>query len=360
MDDKTIDATRDDVRDYYGKVLESKDDLKTSACCPIDAVPEWTRALIANIDEEILGRFYGCGSPIPLGMEGATVLDLGCGTGHDCFILSQMVGPEGRVIGVDMTEEQLAIAKAGIGPHMARFGFKTPNVTFHQSFIEDLKGIGIADNSVDAVVSNCVINLSADKESVFREIFRVLKPGGELFFSDIFASRRVPKVLQEDKVLLGECLGGAMYVEDFRRMLRRVGCLDYRVCAQGQVALEDPALKRKAGMIDFYSMTIRTFKADFEDICENYGHMARYLGTIEQSPQGFDLDDHHHFATGLPVPICGNTARMLAESRLAPHFDVNGDFTTHYGPFDCAPASAGSAANPANGPANGSVSGACC
>ncbi len=337
MDDKTIGDIRDDVRDYYGQVLKSKDDLKTSACCPVDAIPDWMGALIANIDSEILGRSYGCGSPIALATVGATMLDLGCGTGRDCFILSQMVGPEGRVIGVDMTEEQLAIARAGVAPHMARFGFPTPNVTFHQSFIEDLKGIGIADNSVDVVVSNCVINLSADKESVFREIFRILKPGGELFFSDIFANRRVPKELKEDKLLLGECLGGAMYIEDFRRMLRRVGCLDFRVAARGPITLEDPEVIRRVGMIDFHSMTIRTFKCDFEDICENYGHVARYLGTIEQSPHGFDLDDHHHFATGLPVPICGTTVRMLTESRLASHFAVSGDFNTHYGPFDCAP-----------------------
>ncbi|MCZ6848819.1 MAG: methyltransferase type 11, partial [Alphaproteobacteria bacterium] len=96
MDDKTIGDIRDDVRDYYGQVLKSTDDLKTSACCPVDAIPDWMRALIANIDPEILDRSYGCGSPIALATVGATMLDLGCGTGRDCFILSQMVGPEGR------------------------------------------------------------------------------------------------------------------------------------------------------------------------------------------------------------------------------------------------------------------------
>jgi arsenite methyltransferase len=350
MDDHSNATLRDDVRDYYGRVLDNLSDLKTSACCPVDSMPVWVRPLVGNIDAEILDRFYGCGSPLPMAAEGRTVLDLGCGTGRDCYILSQMVGPDGQVIGVDMTEEQLDVARRHLDGQMQRFGYARPNVAFHHSFIEDLGTAGIADNSVDVVVSNCVINLSPEKERVFREIFRVLKPGGELLFSDVFAGRRVPEAVRADKVLVGECLGGAMYIEDFRRMLRRLGCVDYRVVSRGPIVLDDPDVQRKAGMIDFHSVTVRTFKIDFEDICENYGHVARYRGTIPTAPHGFDLDDHHHFATGLPVPVCGNTARMLMDTRLAAHFDVQGDFSTHYGPFDCGPLGApGAAGTPAEG-----------
>ena len=95
-------------------------------------------------------------------------------------------------------------------------------------------------------------------------------------------------------------------------------------------------------MIDFYSMTVRTFKVELEDICENYGHVVYYRGTIPESPHSFILDDHHEFRTGLPVPVCGNTANMLAQTRFADHFRVEGDFSTHYGPFNCAPAPSGS------------------
>lgn len=329
--------TLKDVQDYYGKVLQTKDDLKTSACCPLEAPPPRVQALLKNVHELVQAKFYGCGSPLPLAAEGCTVLDLGCGTGRDAFILSQIVGQKGRVIGVDMTDEQLSVANQYVGWHMDKFGYKKPNVEFVKGYIEDLKTAGIEDNSVDIVISNCVINLSPDKEKVFSEIYRVLKPGGELYFSDVFAGRRIPKPLQSDKILLGECLGGAMYTEDFRRIMTRIGIADTRTLSKRQITLDDADVQQKAGMIDFYSMTVRAFKVDLEDICENYGHVAYYKGTIPESPHSFVLDDHHEFKTGMPMPVCGNTANMLSQTRFKDHFRVEGDFSTHYGVFDCAP-----------------------
>lgn len=333
---KTNTVTKN-VQEYYGEVLKTKEDLKTSACCPIDAIPVHLRPLMTKVHEEVQKKFYGCGSPIPHALEGRTVLDLGCGTGRDVYTASQLVGEKGHVIGVDMTENQLAVARKYIGYHMDKFGFTKPNVTFHKGYIEDLKSLGIEDNSVDVVTSNCVINLSPNKEEVFKEIFRVLKPGGELYFSDVFTGRRVPEDLTYDPVLLGECLGGAMYIEDFRRMLRNISCFDYRIVTKGAIALNDVEVQRKAGMIDFCSMTVRTFKCDFEDICEDYGHVAYYKGTITDSPHAFVLDDHHVFKKGQPVPVCGNTAKMLSETHYGKHFRVEGDFSTHYGAFDCLP-----------------------
>ncbi|MGH1374719.1 MAG: methyltransferase domain-containing protein [Alphaproteobacteria bacterium] len=327
--------TIDDVKEYYGQTLETNEDLKTSACCPLEAPPKHVRDLLANVHEKVQEKFYGCGSPVPLAVQGRTVLDLGCGSGRDAYILSQAVGENGKVIGVDMTDEQLLVARQYLGWHMDKYGYETPNVEFVQAYIEDLKTAGIADNSVDVVISNCVINLSPNKEQVFKEIYRVLKPGGELFFSDVFAGRRIPEALQKDKILLGECLGGALYIEDFRRMLQNIGLLDYRVLSGRPLTLDDPEVQVKAGMIDFYSMTVRAFKVDLEDICENYGHVAYYKGTLPECPHSFVLDNHHEFKTGLPVPVCGNTANMLLQSRFADHFRVEGDFSTHYGVFDC-------------------------
>jgi arsenite methyltransferase len=346
-----IQAIQQNVQEYYSEVLKTNVDLKTSACCPIDSMPAHLRPYLQKVHGEVQEKFYGCGSPIPPALEGMTVLDLGCGTGRDVYLLSQLVGEKGKVIGVDMTPSQLAIAQQYIGYHMNAFGYEQPNVTFHHGYIEDLRPLSIADASVDVVVSNCVINLSADKRSVFQEIFRVLKPGGELYFSDIFTGRRVPEHLRQDAELLGECLSGAMYIEDFRRLLREIGCLDYRMMSKGRIALNDPAVEHKVGMIDFYSITVRAFKCDFEDICEDYGHIATYKGTIAEAPHAFRLDDHHLFKTGKPMLVCGNTTKMLAETRFAPHFSIQGGFSTHYGPFDCAPAwEEGTAAN----------SGACC
>jgi len=245
------------------------------------------------------------------------------------------VGEKGSVIGVDMTDEQLSVARKHVGYHMDKFGYEAPNVEFRKSVIEDLQAAGIEDESVDVVVSNCVINLSIDKDKVFREIFRVLKPGGELYFSDVFASRRVPIHLMEDKDVVGECLGGAMYVEDFRRLLIDVGCPDYRVVSSGPIAVEDPDIYEKVGMIDFYSMTVRAFKCDLEDRCEDYGHVAYYKGTVPGNLHEFVLDDHHVFKKGMPVKVCSNTANMISGSRYGGHFRVEGNLDTHYGLFDC-------------------------
>lgn len=328
--------SKTDIQDYYGKVLKSSKDLKTSACCTNEAIPEKHKKVLAKIHDEVLSKFYGCGSPLPDALEGKTVLDLGCGTGRDVYLLSALVGSSGKVIGVDMTNEQLDTAKAHINYHIEVFGYKEPNVDFRFGYIEDLKTVGLEDNSVDVVVSNCVINLSPDKETVFSEIFRVLKPGGELYFSDVFADRRIPAHLFDDPVLLGECLSGAMYTEDFRRMLIRLGCPDYRVVSQSPIEIEDQQIAEKIGMINFTSKTIRAFKLDsLEDQCEDFGQTATYLGNIAGLPHRFSLDDHHLFQTGKPELICGNTAAMLKETRFKEHFKITGDRSLHFGLFDC-------------------------
>lgn len=348
MDDTRLPTTTDQIKDYYGRVLKSSADLKTSACCLAESLPPHVAAVLADVHPEVKERFYGCGSPIPAALDGITVLDLGCGSGRDCYVLSKLVGPTGRVIGLDMTDEQLWVARRHQPYHAQKFGWA--NTDFRQGYIEDLAAAGIADASVDLVISNCVLNLSPDKPRVFREIFRVLKPGGELYFSDVFADRRIPKPLTEDPVLLGECLGGALYVEDFRRVIADAGCRDARVISRSPLALNNPKIEAKAGFIKFQSMTLRAFKLPLEDRCEDFGQVAHYLGTLPQHPHAFDLDDHHHFETGRPMLVCGNTADMISASRYAKHFRVTGDQSTHFGLFDCGPAPM----------AKAPASGACC
>lgn len=337
----------DTVRDYYGKVLKSSADLQTSACCLASAMPPQLAAIVAEIHPEVRDRFYGCGSPMPPALEDITVLDLGCGSGRDCYVLSKMVGPQGFVIGVDMTAEQLDVARRHQDWHADKFGYG--NVEFREGYIEDLQAAGIADASVDLVISNCVLNLSPDKLRVFREIFRVLKPGGELYFSDVFADRRVPQPLAQDPVLLGECLGGALYVEDFRRLMAQAGFLDVRTVSSSRLTLDNPEIERKAGMIGFYSNTIRAFKLTHEDRCEDFGQVAYYLGTLPGHPHEFALDDHHLFRNGQPLPVCGNTADMVSATRYAPHFRVVGDQSVHYGLFGCAAVAAVPAAQTKTG-----------
>jgi arsenite methyltransferase len=327
------------IKDYYGKILGSKNDLQTNACCSPDTLPPYLSVIMEQINPEIIEKFYGCGSPIPPALEGCSVLDLGCGTGRDVYMLSALVGQIGRVIGVDMTDEQLMVARKHLDFQTRKFGFSHPNVEFKQGYFEYLHEMDLHDNSMDVVISNCAINLSPDKSAVFAEIFRVLKPGGELYFSDIFAGCRMPGQLHADPVLLGECLSGAMYIEDFRRLLQDQGCLDYRVVSKRRVTVDNPVIEAKLGLVDFYSMTVRAFKLDIlEDICEDYGQVATYLGTIPECPHQFGLDDHHLFKTGKPLLVCGNTAAMVEETRFGKHFNVTGDRRTHFGPFPCGPA----------------------
>lgn len=354
---KTLSSKHKQLKEYYGRILGGAHDLKTNTCrCNEESMPSEIQAILKEIDREIADRFYGCGSPIPPLLDGCTVLDLGCGTGRDVYIASKLVGENGYVIGVDMTDEQLEVGRSRVESMTKKFGYRRPNVDFRKGYIEDLNTLGIENESIDVVISNCAINLSPTKSEVFKEIFRVLKQGGELYFSDIFAGRRVPEHLSDDPVLHGECLGGAMYLEDFRRLLNKLGCPDYRTLTKIRVALDNPEIEKKIGMVDFYSLTVRAFKLDdLEDICEDYGQIAVYKGTITGHPHYFDLDDHHRFISNKPMLVCGNTASMLQHTRLREHFGVHGDRAIHYGPFDCAPA-----AKKSEIPDDGCSGGVCC
>jgi arsenite methyltransferase len=198
----------DIVQDYYGRQLQSTNDLKTSACCDISAIPEWLKPLLSKIHPDVLSRYYGCGLVCPPLLQGCRVLDLGCGSGRDVYALAQLVGPTGSVVGVDMTDEQLAIAEKHRTHHAEVFGFD--NVQFMQGYIERLEDLNLEPGSFDVIVSNCVVNLSPDKDAVMRGVHRLLKPGGEFFFSDVYADRRVPAAVRNDPVLYGECLGGCL------------------------------------------------------------------------------------------------------------------------------------------------------
>lgn len=248
------------VQDYYGRVLKSKEDLQTSACCTSDAMPADLRPLLMNVHDDIRARFYGCGTPIPPEIKGAHILDLGCGTGQDVYMLSQIVGEQGFVTGIDMTEEQLSLARKYIGWHMDRFGYSAPNVAFKTGFIEDLAAAEIEDETIDIVISNCVINLSPDKESVFREVFRTLKPGGEIYFSDVFASKVIDPDLMNDPLLLGECLSGAMHKDGFENFVRNIGFDNLETVKSEPLTIDNNDIRKKLANIDFESITYRVFK----------------------------------------------------------------------------------------------------
>ena len=344
--------THDQVRTYYGQTLQSSDDLKTSACCSDEAVPEHHKPILGLLPDEVLARFYGCGSPIPPALDGCTVLDLGCGTGRDAFVAAALAGPEGRVIGVDMTPEQIEVAQRHREAVADALGHDAPTTDFRLGVIEDLGAVGIEDASVDVVISNCVLNLAPDKAAAFREITRVLRTGGELYVSDVFVDRRLPDEIRQDPVLVGECLGGALYTEDFRRLMADLGWADVRTVAESPIEVEDPALADRLGTARFVSRTIRAFKLPqlIEDRCEDYGQVAIYRGGVEGQRHAFRLDDHHLFERDRPMLVCGNSAAMVQDTRYGRFFEVLGDRSTHFGLFDCAPAPAAGDAEAACGP----------
>lgn len=327
--------TKNLVREYYGKVLSSSDDLKTSACCtPGAAMPTGLREALANVHEEVRAKYYGCGFVAPQHLEGARVLDLGSGSGQDVYVLAQMVGPKGKVVGVDMTAEQLAVARKHQDWHTQRFGHCCSNVQFVEGYIEELDKLGLEPASFDVIVSNCVINLSPDKAAVLAGARSLLKPGGEMYFADVYADRRLPVGLKDDPVLLGECLGGALYWGDFLDVAQRAGFGDARLVTARTLSVDDPEQAKKLGAARFYSATYRLFNIDgLEPRCEDYGQAVIYKGGIPGHEDVFELDTHHRIEKGKVFPVCGNTYRMLMQTRFAPFFTAIGDFSTHYGIF---------------------------
>jgi arsenite methyltransferase len=322
------------VQQYYGEVLTSSLDLQTNACRTDARLPAYVKPILAQVHDEVLARYYGCGLVLPEALEGLTVLDLGCGAGRDVFVLSKLVGEHGRVVGVDMTEEQLAVARRHEDYHREAFGYANSNVRFLQGYIERLSDLELADASVDVIVSNCVLNLAPDKARVLQEAWRVLKPGGEIYFSDVYTDRRVPESLACDPVLYGECLGGALYWNDFLQLSRAQGFRDPRLVEDRRITMDDAELSVRTGSIRFYSATYRLFKLDnLEPACEDYGQAVVYRGTIPHHHHAFVLDKHHRVETGKFFPACGNTWRMLRDTRFAAHFDFHGNFDRHYGIF---------------------------
>ena len=321
------------VQDYYGKQLQNSADLKTDACCDISQVPGWLKPLLSNIHPEVSSRYYGCGLVCPAQLEGCRILDLGSGSGRDVYALAQLVGPSGEVVGVDMTDEQLAIAEQYRSHHAETFGYD--NVRFLKGYIEKLDELPLEEGSFDVVVSNCVINLSPDKDAVLAGVKRLLKPGGEFYFSDVYADRRVPAEVRNDPVLYGECLGGALYWNDFLSLSKRQGFADPRLIEDRPLEVTDTVLAASTGTIGFYSATYRLFKLDeLEPDCEDHGQAVIYQGTIADHPEGFVLDKHHTIEAGRVFPVCGNTWRMLHDTRFAGHFEFIGDFSRHYGLFE--------------------------
>ncbi len=325
---------REEVQRYYGETLSSTEDLKTSACCTVVQPADYVKAALAKIHDEVMARYYGCGLALPEALAGSSVLDLGCGAGRDVYLLSQLVGENGRVVGVDMTPAQLAVAREYEEHHREAFGFSKSNVEFLEGNIEQLDDLPLESGSFDAIISNCVINLALDKAAVLNSAFRLLNEGGELYFADVYADRRIPAELVNDPVLYGECLSGALYWRDFLKLARAAGFAEPVLVESHAIEVEDSELAAKTGDIRFCSATYRLLKvSNCDGSAEDYGQRAIYRGGLAEFPEVLDFASGLAFRKGEETAVSGDIATFLQESVLSRYFDVIGDDQRHFGPF---------------------------
>jgi arsenite methyltransferase len=314
---------------------------EASLCCPTRYDP----ALLRAIPDEVLTRDYGCGDPSKYLRLGEAVLDLGSGSGKVCFIASQVVGPEGRVVGVDMNDEMLALARRNAPEVARRVGHA--NVSFVKGRIQDLaldveeldralcaspvrstadlarldaetarlrrERPLVADGSVDVAVSSCVLNLvrPEDKRQLFSEIFRVLRRGGRAVISDIVSDEDVPERLQRDPELWSGCVSGALREDVFLAAFEEAGFYGVTLAERGA----EPW--RTVEGIEFRSATVVAYKGK-EGPCLDQKHAVVYRGPFREAID----DDGHVFRRGVRTAVCEKTFRIFSGEPYRTHVEL--------------------------------------
>ncbi len=331
-------TTETSVRERYSNAAKA---AEAALCCPVDYDPKYLKVIPA----EVIERDYGCGDPSRWVQPGETVLDLGSGTGKICFIASQVVGPTGRVIGVDMTDDMLAVARRNAPVVAERIGHA--NVEFRKGRIQDLaldlerldaelaaapvrdangwlaaeaaaarlrrEHPLVPDASIDVVVSNCVLNLVEPhlKAQMFAELFRVLKVGGRAVISDIVSDESVPEDLQRDPELWSGCISGALTEREFLVAFEQAGFHGI------ELVKYDAAPWRTVAGIEFRSITVRAYKGK-QGPC-----LERRQAVIYKGPgKAFTDDDGHTFRRGVREAICDKTFQLIKGGHYGEAFEL--------------------------------------
>lgn len=314
-------------------------EVESALCCPVD----YDRSLLDLLPKEIVERDYGCGDPSRYVQDGDVVLDLGSGGGKICYMAAQLVGESGHVHGVDINPDMLALARGAQAEMATKLG--SDRVTFHKGFIQDLAlNVGdmesrlaaspvasaddylalqewqanvrktnpmIKDNSVDLVVSNCVLNLvgEGDRDGMIKEIFRVLKPGGRVAISDIVSDRRVPQHLKDDGYLWSGCISGAYFEKDFLDAFSRAGF--------SAVSYDkwDATPWQVVEGIEFRSVTITAIKRDSEGR-DDRGHAVIYKGMFAEVKD----DDGYVYPKGERMAVSERTYKFLTSGPMKDDF----------------------------------------
>jgi ubiquinone/menaquinone biosynthesis C-methylase UbiE len=350
----TINA-ESEVRKRYAAGAQA---TEAKLCCPVDYNTEYLKV----IPQEVIERDYGCGDPSKYLRAGETVLDLGSGTGKICFIAAQVVGPTGKVIGVDMTDEMLEVARRNAPVVAERIGYA--NVEFRKGRIQDLalsidlldaelkrrpisdassflaadelaqelrvKHPLIANDSVDVVVSNCVLNLveAGAKRQLFDEIFRVLKIGGRAVISDIVSDEDVPEHLQNDPELWSGCISGALTEEGFVAAFTAAGFYGL------QILKRDEQPWQTVEGIEFRSVTVEAFKGK-QGPCVERNQAVIYKGPFKEVLD----DDKHRMERGRRYAVCDKTYNIYRKAPYSNSFEFIEPLTPipldEAKPFDC-------------------------
>jgi arsenite methyltransferase len=352
-----IEATRKEtvVRQRYAAGAKERSE---KLCCPVDYDADYLRI----IPQEVIERDYGCGDPSRYLRKGETVLDLGSGTGKICFIATQVVGPNGKVIGVDMTEEMLEVARRNAPVVAERLGYA--NTEFRRGRIQDLaldlelldrqlkerpitnaasflaadelaeelrvKHPLIASNSIDVVVSNCVLNLvePKSKRQLFGEMFRVLKKGGRAVICDIVSDEEVPEEMQNDPELWSGCISGALTEDGFLQAFEHSGF--YGI----QILKRDTQPWRTVQGIEFRSVTIEAFKGK-QGECFERNQAVIYRGPFKEVLD----DDNHRMERGKRYAVCDKTYNLYKKGPYREFFEFVDPIVdippAEAKPFDC-------------------------
>jgi arsenite methyltransferase len=343
------------VRQRYAAGAKERAD---KLCCPVDYESEYLKV----IPREVIERDYGCGDPTRYLLEGETVLDLGSGTGKICFIAAQIIGPKGKVLGVDMTDEMLEVARRNAPIVADRIGYA--NVEFRKGRIQDLaldlelldrqlkenpitnaasflaadelaeelrcKHPLIAGDSIDVVVSNCVLNLveSKSKRQLFDEIFRVLKKGGRAVISDIVSDEDVPEEMQNDPDLWSGCISGALTEEGFLAAFENAGFYGIEILKRDR----DPW--RTLQGVEFRSVTIQAFKGK-QGACFERNQAVIYRGPFKEVLD----DDNHRMERGKRYAVCDKTYNLYKKAPYREFFEFVDPVVyvplAEAKPFDC-------------------------
>lgn len=296
------------------RYTEGAESVQTALCCPVD----YDATLLALLPTEVIEKDYGCGDPSRYVQAGDVVLDLGSGSGKICYMAAQLVGDSGRVIGVDMNDEMLALARKYQAEMAQKLG--GDKVSFVKGQIQDLKTHldqpndeqpMIADNSVDVVLSNCVLNLvnDSDKKQLVEEIFRVVKPGGRIAISDIVADETIPAHLKADPELWSGCISGSFLEDEFLDSFKQAGFLAVKYDKW------DAKPWQVVEGIEFRSVTLTAVKGQSEP-CIDKGHAVIYKGPYAEISD----DEGHVYYRGKRMAVCERSYNFIINGPYADDF----------------------------------------